>query len=285
MLIQILPFKFFPMKQSVFLLIAMMSISPVFSAEPAKPVLIAHRGLHVEAPENTLPAFHLAWENGADGIEGDFYLTKDGVVVCSHDANTLRTSGTDFLIKEHSFEDLKKIDQGAKKGSKYTNTPTPTLKEVLATIPKAKKIFVEIKDKIEIIEPLAKVLAESGLEPSQIVLISFTANNIKRIKELHPEWKAYWLKSFTKDPALKLSVESTIATLAKIGADGLDVRDDPRIDDDFIKALHDAGYECHLWVINDPDRAWEQIQRGADSITTDRPDLLSAGIKAKAQQP
>lgn len=247
-----------------------------------EPVLIVHRGLHTKAPENTIPAFQQAWEHGADGIEGDFYITKDGVVVCSHDSNTLRTSGVDFVIEENSFADLRKIDQGAKKSSEYANTSTPTLKEVLATVPKGKKIFIEIKGKgTKIVEPLEKVVAESGLEDSQIIFISFGAESIRLMKERRPEWKTLWLTSLTKDPNTNPSPEKIIAKLKSIQADGVDVRADPRLNKEFIKAIHDAGFECHFWVVNEPNRAWELVEMGADSITTDRIDILKPAFDEK----
>ena len=64
----------------------------LFLAMPvcAGPFIVAHRGASGEAPENTLPAFRLAWEQKADAIEGDFHLTSDGKIVCFHDSNTSR---------------------------------------------------------------------------------------------------------------------------------------------------------------------------------------------------
>ena len=60
-------------------------------------MIVAHRGSSYEAPENTLPAFRLAWEQGADAIEGDFHLTKDGQIVCIHDRDTERVSHTNVV--------------------------------------------------------------------------------------------------------------------------------------------------------------------------------------------
>jgi glycerophosphoryl diester phosphodiesterase len=54
----------------------------------AEPFLVAHRGASHDAPENTLPAFELAWKQGADAIEGDFHLTADGKIVCVHDRSS-----------------------------------------------------------------------------------------------------------------------------------------------------------------------------------------------------
>ena len=59
-------------------------------------LIVAHRGASHDAPENTLSAFLLAWEQGADAVEGDFLLTRDGQIVCIHDKTTRRTSGQDW---------------------------------------------------------------------------------------------------------------------------------------------------------------------------------------------
>lgn len=65
-------------------------------------LLIAHRGASRDAPENTLAAFDLAWQQGADGIEADFRLTGDGRIVCLHDASTGRTAGVDLTVADVS---------------------------------------------------------------------------------------------------------------------------------------------------------------------------------------
>ena len=70
-------------------------------------MIVAHRGASGEAPENTIPAFNLAWKQGADAIEGDFHLTKDGHVVCIHDANTKKVAGKNLVVKDTTLAELK----------------------------------------------------------------------------------------------------------------------------------------------------------------------------------
>ena len=84
------------MKPILTLAAALMAVSSLHAAEP---FLVAHRGASHDAPENTLPAFELAWKQGADAIEGDFHLTKDGKIVCLHDYDTKRVSGTKLVAK------------------------------------------------------------------------------------------------------------------------------------------------------------------------------------------
>ena len=62
-------------------------------------MITAHRGASYDAPENTLASFKLAWEQGADAIEGDFYLSADKQIVCIHDADTQRTAGMKLVVE------------------------------------------------------------------------------------------------------------------------------------------------------------------------------------------
>jgi glycerophosphoryl diester phosphodiesterase len=110
-------------------------------------LIIAHRGASHDAPENTLASFKLAWEQKADGIEGDFYLTKDGKIVCIHDKTTKRTSGqkVELDVAASTLAELRKVDVGAWKDPKYAGEKMPTLEEVLAIVPAGKVFFIEIK--------------------------------------------------------------------------------------------------------------------------------------------
>ena len=76
------------------------------NAYASNPMIVAHRGSSHQAPENTLPAFELAWEQGADAVEGDFLLTGDGKIVCFHDKDTKRLTGLKLEVAKTSFADL-----------------------------------------------------------------------------------------------------------------------------------------------------------------------------------
>ena len=102
-------------------------------------MIVAHRGSSHEAPENTLPAFELAWEQGADAVEGDFLLTGDGKIVCFHDKDTKRLTGKKLEVAKTSFADLQKLDVGKWKDEKFRGTRMPLISDVFATIPPRKK--------------------------------------------------------------------------------------------------------------------------------------------------
>ena len=77
------------------------------SIQAGEPLIVAHRGASRDAPENTLPAFELAWAQGADAIEGDFHQTKDGQIVCIHDKDTEKVSGKRLVVRKSLLRDLR----------------------------------------------------------------------------------------------------------------------------------------------------------------------------------
>ena len=124
----------------------------------AAPIIVAHRGASKLAPENTIAAFELAWDQGADAIEGDFLLTADGEIVCIHDKNTKRVAKSNFTVEDSTLNELLQLDVGAWMGNKWSGTKIPTTSQVFATIPSGKLIYNEIKCGSEIISKLFEEL-------------------------------------------------------------------------------------------------------------------------------
>ncbi|GIS29240.1 MAG: hypothetical protein CM15mP130_2700 [Verrucomicrobiota bacterium] len=120
-------------------------------------------------------------EQGADAIEGDFLLTKDGHIVCIHDRTTKRFCDQDLVVAKSTLKQLKALDVGRGK-MKNWGTRIPTISEVFATIPEGKKIFVEVKCGVEIIPPLVKEIKESNLGFRTNLLICFKAEVVKSFK-------------------------------------------------------------------------------------------------------
>jgi glycerophosphoryl diester phosphodiesterase len=243
-------------------------------------MIVAHRGASHDAPENTLSAFKLAMEQGADAFEADFYVTHDGHIVCFHDKDTERISGEKLSITATPFDRLRRLDVGLWKGPKWHGERMPTMEEVLAAVPEGKKIFIELKSGPEIVAPMAEAIAASSLLPEQIVIISFNEDAVAECKKQLPHLKACWLCGF-KDPEndkgkMPPSADEVIATLKRIGADALDAQAVPeRVNEAFIHRLRDAGFkEFHVWTVNDPQVARFYRDLGAASITTDRPGWL-----------
>ena len=145
--------------------------------------VIGHRGASSEAPENTLAANRLAFQQNADGIEVDVRLTKDQKLVCMHDKTALRTASKELLIKESTVTELKSLDVGLWKDVKWKGETIPTLEEVLEEIPRNKNIFVEIKTGTESIDPLMEEIQKSKIDSNCITVISFNQEVVKEVKQ------------------------------------------------------------------------------------------------------
>lgn len=245
-----------------------------------KPIVVAHRGASLDAPENTIPAFELAWKQGADAIEGDFHLTRDGHIVCIHDRDTGKVAEKKLLVSASTLADLRGLDVGAHKGERFKGTGIPTLAEVFATVPEDKKIFVEIKCGREIVPPLLDEIGKSDLQSWQIVVISFDGNVLKEVKKNAPALKVSWLCDFKRKEKGGLvipSLESALDTLGGIKAEAISSRSS--IPAEYIDAIRAQGYEWHVWTVNDGKAARSARSRGAASITTDVPELVRTFLR------
>ena len=248
--------------------------------------IIAHRGASFDAPENTLSSFNLAWEQNADAIEGDFFLTKDQQIVCIHDAKTKRTSGEEHLVSATNFDDLRKLDVGSWKNSRFKGEKIPTLAEVLQTVPANKQIYIEIKCGPEIVPFMIPVLEKSGCRPEQMIVISFDQNVVAATRKQIPGIKAYWLAGFRQNKETKAfepSLDSMVATAKSIQATGLDLQAQRDVlTENFIQRLRKEQLEFHIWTVNDPADARHFQSLGVESITTDRPAFLRAELAKKS---
>jgi Glycerophosphoryl diester phosphodiesterase len=133
------------------------------------PLIFAHRGASHDAPENTAEAIALGWEMGADGVEIDIRLTRDGRIVLMHDADTIRTTGVQGLVAGRTFADLRKLDAGSWKHPDFSGARVPALEEVLSAIPADKQAIIEIKCGSEILVPLRDILDASGVASSRLL--------------------------------------------------------------------------------------------------------------------
>lgn len=247
-------------------------------------LIVAHRGASYDAPENTLASFRLAWDQHADAIEGDFYVTKDQQIVCIHDNTTKRVAPQqpELPVAKSTLEELQTIDVGSWKHPRYAAERIPTLKEVLATVPAGKQIFVEIKSGVEILPLMQPQLESSGLKPEQIVIICFNKAVVTEARKLMPQYNANWLTGYkqeTKESEWKPTRDDVLATLKQVGATGLGTHGNLAvIDQAFVDSIRDAGFQFHVWTVNDVEAARKFADLGAISITTDRPEFIRDAI-------
>lgn len=245
--------------------------------------IVAHRGASADAPENTLAAFNLAWAQGADGIEGDFYLTSDGQIVCIHDKDTERTAGKKLSVAESTLEELRQLEYGSWKAEEFRGEQLPTLRQVLACVPDGKLMVIELKTGPEIVPKLKKDLAASQLEDDQILIISFQQDTIAACKEQLPGLRAHWLTSYKQDRATGAwhpSAEQIAETIRSCEADGLGTQGNREVvDADFIAQLRQRGLqEFHVWTIDSAEDARYYQQLGAIGITTNHPATIREAL-------
>jgi glycerophosphoryl diester phosphodiesterase len=244
--------------------------------------IIAHRGASHDAPENTLAAFKLGWAQRADAVELDVWLSKDGQLIVSHDADTKRTTGVAKKIPESTLAELRALDAGAWKDPKWKGEPLPTLDQVLPLIPAGKRLVIEIKCGVECLPELERVLKASGKPASQLVIISFSHPVCAAAKKLFPQIPVLFLASFKQDKATGAWSPTPDSLLAKAKAaqlDGLNLAWKGPLDAAFVQQTHAAGLKFYVWTVDDPEVARRLVTAGVDGLTTNRPEWLRAQLR------
>lgn len=230
-------------------------------------MIIAHRGVSFDLPENSLPAFNISWNHAADGIEGDFHLTKDGAIVCIHDEDTGRVCKQNLIVRDSTLKELKALDLDYK-GTENLQIKIPTLAEVLEILPVGKKIFIEVKCGSEIVKPLLGELSRSKLNSNDAVIISFDEEVIKEFKVIAPNYRALLLYSYEAG----CNINKLIDVMRNIKADGLGT--DNELSKTLVEQTINAGFEYHSWTIDSIHVAQKLINWGSSSITTNKPGHL-----------
>jgi glycerophosphoryl diester phosphodiesterase len=246
-----------------------------------KTALIAHRGASRDAPENTLAAFRLAWQQGADGVEADFRLTGDGRLVCLHDPTTGRTAGIDLTVAETRWEELAQLEVGGWKDARWHGERIPLLEEVLEELPPGKMLFIELKGGADAIPPLERVLAGSGAATGALRLLTFDSGLVPVLKAALPGLRVCLNVA---PPRLSAGRErardSILELLAQCGADGLSSRATPLLDAPFVSGLRRSGREVLVWTVDSVPAADRYRALGIDGIMTNRPGWLRSRLTA-----
>ena len=262
------------MQFSVALAIAAGAVFGVQGASvPSLETFISHRGESVDAPENTLPAYKTAVSRGF-GFECDIYLSKDGRVFTFHDGSLGRTTGgaNTNRCADVTWAELEKVDVGSWgpwKGSKFAGTRPALLEEVLALARDGRWIYVEIKPGPEIVPFVKEVFGKQAkATPGNALFISFDQESCKALKAAMPEYKVFWLVS-PRHGTPFATVEGLVAKLRELGVDGVDCRYRPDIvTADFVKAVKEAGFEFHVWTVDELSATLEAFRRGVQTVTT-----------------
>lgn len=226
-----------------------------------------------------MSAFRLAWEQGADGIEADFFLSADGHVVCIHDENTKKTGSAKMAVEKSTLAQLRELEYGAWKNPKFKGEPIPLLTEILDELPEGKWFFIEIKDSPEIVEPIAKILEAKQADKNRVVLISFNAEVVRACRETLPGYRACLvsaLKNFTKEG----QKEKYLDQVRSSGSQGIAYKENAKVSASWLSEVAGEDGILTTWTVNTPQSALRAISRGAKFLITDRPGALRAETEA-----
>jgi len=236
----------------------------------ARPIIFAHRGASAYAPENTMAAFRLAAEQGAEAIELDAKLTADGEVVVIHDMTVDRTTDGHGEVRRLRLEEIRRLDAGSFFAETYRGERVPLLREVFAELGQRLFINVELtnyndpRDDLPI--RVAALVREYRLE-ERVLFSSFNPLNLLRIRRLLPEC-----------PVALLALEGRAGWLARSGI----MRwispkiIHPYLDDvtpGWVAREHRRGRRVHVWTVNRAEDLERLFRWDVDGVFTDDPPL------------
>ena len=242
----------------------------------SRPIIVAHRGSSAHAPENTLAAFRLAAEQGADAVELDAKLSSDRQVVVIHDATVDRTTGARGRVRDLSLAQLKKLDAGSFFGAQFGGEPLPTLAEVFAAVGQRVLINVELTNYANpgdgLVARVCALVKEFHLE-ERILFSSFDPLNLARARRILPEvpcailampgsggWlaRSFWMEAISPEAVNPYFSDASPAYLQR------QVR---------------KGRKVNVWTVNDPGELTRLARGGASGLITDDPLIALHTLK------
>lgn len=233
-----------------------------------KTLNMAHRGASAYAPENTLAAFKLAFDMGADGIELDVAPTRDGVPVVMHDDTVDRTTDGHGAIRDLTLDEIKRLDAGITFDVKFRGERVPTLAEVLSTVAPRGLVNIELK--------FGK-LSPTGLEAAAVARVIKETDAANRV----------FISSFNRFPLHEIgrvdaSLPLGLSYCARIPIPFQRPLQAPSalhpehvlVNPGFVRWAHGKGYKINTWTVNDPVEMKRLVGLGVDAIITNKPDVL-----------
>ena len=262
---------------------------PFFAAP--RPLVFAHRGGAGLAPENTLAAFDNGLALGADGLELDLHLSRDGIVVVHHDGTLERTTNLQGPVAGRTAGELSRADAGFsfRDGDAFPfrgrGVGVPTLTDVLLKY-RDVRIILELKgDRVALAHATVEAIRAAGAI-DRVCLGAFGSRILRAVRAFEPalatsasgsevRWGLY--RSWCRLPA------------ARVRYAGYQVPEwagrthvvTPR----FIARAHRAGLGVQVWTVNEPADARRLLGWGVDALITDRPDLIVPLVKSWTREP
>ena len=235
-----------------------------------KPLVIAHRGASAYAPENTLAAFNLALEMGADGVELDVSLTQDGVPVVLHDDTVDRTTNGRGAVNQMTLAQVKELDASTK-FEKYRGEKIPTLEQVLRAVTPRGTVNIEIKGisvQTDGVEAATLAAIESAGALDRVMVSSFNPLALRRMYKLEPRIPRGLLYS----PRLPIFLRR--AWLRPLAHPTAMHPHFSMITREFMTWARGKGYKVNPWTVDEPEEMKRLLELDVDAIMTNKPDVL-----------
>lgn len=236
-----------------------------------RPLNFAHRGASGESPENTLAAFWLAAELGADGIELDVHLSKDGEVVVIHDFSLERTTNGHGLVRDRTLAELKQLDAGSWFDPSFVGQGIPTLQEVIDLLGHRLRLNIEVKPAglldNELVSAVVRTVEENQIL-DRAIISSFNPLALWRVKQLNPRVSVGLLHAPDQPLPLRRAWLHRLIRLDAVHPHHT------MANEVYMRWARRNGYRVHPWTCDDPGEMERLIGEGVDLIITNRPGLL-----------
>lgn len=244
------------------------------------PRVCAHRGLRSAAPDNSLPAFGAAIALGADEIELDVLPTKDGVLVSMHDRKLAKISNGTGFEYEYTYDELLKLDFGVKFSEEYRGLRVLTFEEVLRKLGKSVIMNIHMKMwDVAIGEPdyekVAALIRKYGCE-NYVYIASVNLEHMDNFHRIAPEISCcYIFNCISSNPY------ACIDTCAEMGIGKIQISAPTR---EIIEYAHSKGIVVNIYYADDPEKAREYLDMGADVILSNNILRIMPVVECKMQK-
>lgn len=241
------------------------------------PLIIAHRGGSLEAPENTLAAFRHAIDVGAKFVELDVHLSKDGEVVVIHDEVLGRTTTGSGPVGAHTFAELRQLDAGSHFGPQFVGEKIPSLREVLELCSEADVgVFIELKSPYlypGIVDKVAALLGEMWIRGADNIWCkSFDHNAVRQLRALDPLVPLGYL--YTRAQTQFVDADDTVQFHCPYFRTAID-------NPDQVALAHRMGKFVSVYTVNEEEDLHRLADIGVDGLVTDRPSALLPVLTAR----
>ncbi|WP_415997331.1 glycerophosphodiester phosphodiesterase family protein, partial [Gordonibacter pamelaeae] len=241
-------------------------------------LIIGHRGLPSKAPENSIEGSKLAYEAGADIVENDVYISKDGVVIVMHDGTIDRTTNGTGYIESMTYEQLQQYTLNAVGG--IEGAKIPTLEDYFKEFGSLDKhIFIELKSGNQnLLKPVVDLIRKYDMS-SKVNFISFDTNQLARAQALAPEISVGYLCSGLTNTNEPLeSVRAAISATQHYGSTFN--QSGSGISEEFVTELSHRGITFWPWTYNTQPTLLEQYFWGINGFTTDYASCVTDTAKS-----